>query len=114
VKKSDQAKDELSRVRGLLDPLVPLVEFRHRSWLEKEERDDTFSFLERNGLAYVSVDAPRTRASNVVPPVAAVTHSVAYIRFHGRNAKTWNIRSEKSSERFDWMYSAEELGEWVE
>ena len=114
MKKSDQAKDELSRVRGLLDPLVPLVEFRHRSWLEKEERDDTFSFLERNGLAYVSVDAPRTRASNVVPPVAAVTHSVAYIRFHGRNAKTWNIRSEKSSERFDWMYSAEELGEWVE
>ena len=38
---------------------MPLVEFRHRSWLEEDERADTFAFLERNGLAYVSVDAPR-------------------------------------------------------
>ena len=112
--KSDEAKEELSRVQALLDPLVPLVEFRHRSWLEEDERADTLGFLERNGLAYVSVDAPRTRASNVVPPAAAATHRVAYIRFHGRNAKTWNIRSEKSWQRFDWMYSAEELAEWVE
>jgi uncharacterized protein YecE (DUF72 family) len=112
--KSAEAKAELERVRGLLDPLVPLVEFRHRSWLEEEERADTFAFLERNGLAYVSVDAPRTRASNVVPPVAAATHPVAYVRFHGRNANTWNVRAEKSWQRFDWMYSEEELAEWVE
>lgn len=111
--KSSEAKEELARVQGLLDPLVPLVEFRHRSWLEKDERADTFAFLERSGLAYVSVDAPPTRASNVLPPVAAATHRVAYVRFHGRNVKTWNIRSEKSSDRFDWMYSAEELAEWV-
>lgn len=111
--KSADAKRELESVRELLDPLVPLVEFRHRSWLEEEERADTFAFLERNGLAYVSVDAPRTRASNVVPPVAAATHGLAYVRFHGRNAKTWNIRAEKSWHRFDWMYSPEELAEWV-
>jgi len=111
--KSDAAKEELSRVRGLLDPLVPLIEFRHRSWLEREERADTLGFLERNGLAYVSVDAPPTRASNVVPKVPAATHPVAYVRFHGRNVKTWNIKAEKSSERFDWMYAAEELAEWV-
>ncbi len=115
VKKSDAAKEELSRVRALLDPLVPLIEFRHRSWLDEDERADTFSFLERHGLAFVSVDAPRTRASNVLPPVAAATHRVAYVRFHGRNVKTWNIRgATKSSERFDWMYSAEELAEWVD
>ena len=98
----------------MLDPLVPLVEFRHRSWLEEDERADTLAFLERHGLAYVSVDAPPTRASNVLPPVAAATHRVAYVRFHGRNVKTWNIKAEKSSERFNWMYSAEELAEWVE
>lgn len=111
--KSGEAKGELERVRALLDPLVPLVEFRHRSWLEEDERADTFAFLERNGLAYVSVDAPRTRASNVLPPVAAATHPVAYVRFHGRNARTWNIRAEKSWQRFDWMYSEDELAEWV-
>ena len=111
--KSAEAKTELEAVRELLDPLVPLIEFRHRSWLEEDERADTFAFLERHGLAYVSVDAPPTRATNVVPPVAAATHRVAYVRFHGRNVKTWNIRSERSSDRFDWLYSAEELGEWV-
>jgi uncharacterized protein YecE (DUF72 family) len=111
--KSPEATEELSRVRALLDPLVPLVEFRHRSWLEEDEREDTFALLERHGLAYVSVDAPPTRASNVVPPVAAATHRVAYVRFHGRNVKTWNIKAEKSSERFNWMYTAEELAEWV-
>jgi uncharacterized protein YecE (DUF72 family) len=112
--KSDDAKEELSRVRGLLDPLVPLVEFRHRSWLEDAEREDTFAFLEAQGLAVVSVDAPPTRASNVLPTFAAATHPVAYVRFHGRNVKTWNIKAEKSWQRFDWMYSAEELEEWVE
>jgi uncharacterized protein YecE (DUF72 family) len=111
-KKSPEAKEELSRVRALLDPLVPLIEFRHRSWLDGE-REDTLGFLEREGLAVVSVDAPPTRASNVLPTFAAATHGVAYVRFHGRNVKTWNIKAEKSSQRFDWMYSAEELEEWV-
>jgi uncharacterized protein YecE (DUF72 family) len=114
VVKSREAMANIARARGLLDPLVPLVEFRHRSWLEEDERSDTLSFLEENGLAYVSVDAPRTRASNVLPPVAAATHRVAYVRFHGRNIKTWNIKAEKSSERFNWMYGSAELEEWVE
>ena len=92
---------------------MPLVEFRHRSWMEPSEREDTLAFLERNGLAYVSVDTPMTQASNVVARHAEATAAVAYVRFHGRNAKTWNIRSEKSSDRFDWMYALEELGEWV-
>jgi uncharacterized protein YecE (DUF72 family) len=112
--KSTAAKAELARAPRLLDPLVPLVEFRHRSWLDEDEREDTLEFLRLNGIAYVSVDAPRTRASNVVPPVAAATHRVAYVRFHGRNTKTWNIRSERSADRFDWMYQPDELTEWSE
>ncbi len=113
-RKSPEALAELARAPARLDPLVPLVEFRHRSWLADAERDDTLSFLERHGLAYVSVDAPRTRASNVLPMVPAATHRVAYIRFHGRNAKTWNVRGGSAADRFDWMYDAEELAEWVE
>ena len=112
--KSGEALLELETLRERLEPLVPLVEFRHRSWLEEGERADTLSFLERHGLSFVSVDAPDTPASNVLPRLAAATHRVAYVRFHGRNAATWNIRSEHSWERFDWYYRAEELAEWVE
>ena len=111
--KSDAAKAELARAPGRLEPLVPLVEFRHRSWMDEAERADTLAFLEEHGLAYVSLDSPRTRASNVSPRVAAATHRVAYVRFHGRNAQTWNVRGGIAADRFDWLYSEEELAEWV-
>jgi uncharacterized protein YecE (DUF72 family) len=112
--KSVEALAELATVAPLLEPLVPLVEFRHRSWVDEDERADTFSFLERHGLAYVSVDSPRSRASNVLPRIAAATHPVAYVRFHGRNWRTWNLKGKTSAERFDWLYDREELEDWVE
>jgi len=114
VKKSREALDDLRGVADLLAPLVPLIEFRHRSWMTEEERADTLAFLEQHGLAYVSVDSPRTRASNVMPRIAAVTHEVAYVRFHGRNWKTWNKKTKTSGERFDWLYSREDLEDWLE
>ena len=114
VKKTPEALDELRDVADLLDPLVPLIEFRHRSWMTEDERAHTLAFLEEHRLAYVSVDSPRTRASNVMPRVAAATHDVAYIRFHGRNWKTWNKKTKTSGERFDWLYERGDLEEWVE
>jgi uncharacterized protein YecE (DUF72 family) len=50
----------------------------------------------------------------VSPRVPAATHAVGYIRFHGRNAHTWNVRGGSAADRFDWMYAPEELAEWVE
>jgi uncharacterized protein YecE (DUF72 family) len=114
VKKTPEALDDLRDVADLLDALVPLIEFRHRSWMTEEEREHTLAFLEEHRLAYVSVDSPRTRASNVMPRIAAATHDVAYIRFHGRNWKTWNKKTKTSGERFDWLYERDDLEEWVE
>ena len=90
-----------------------LVEFRHASWLDEEHRAETLSFLEDRGLTYVVVDAPRTGGRNVLPTVLAVTSDTAYTRFHGRNADTWNKRTGSAAERFDYLYSEEELREWV-
>jgi uncharacterized protein YecE (DUF72 family) len=90
-----------------------LVEFRHRSWLDDENRADTLAFLEERGLTYVIVDAPKTDARNLVPTVVARTSPTAYVRFHGRNAATWNKRTGSAAERFDYLYSPEELQEWV-
>jgi uncharacterized protein YecE (DUF72 family) len=112
--KSRGALDGLRGVADLLTPLVPLIEFRHRSWMTEDERADTLAFLEKHGLAYVSVDSPATRASNVMPRIAAATHEVAYVRFHGRNCETWNKKTRTSGERFDWLYAPGELVDWVE
>ena len=91
----------------------PLVEFRHRSWLEEENRAETLAFLESVGASYVVVDAPRMEAKNLVPTVVATTSETAYVRFHGRNAATWNKRTGSAAERFDYLYSEAELAEWV-
>jgi uncharacterized protein YecE (DUF72 family) len=91
-----------------------LVEFRHRSWLDDENRARVLSFLEELGATHVIVDAPKTEAKNLVPTVTALTSRTAYVRFHGRNASTWNIRGKSAAERFNYLYSDEELREWAE
>ena len=91
-----------------------LVEFRHRSWMEDENRERVLGFLEELGATHVIVDAPKTQARNLVPTVIALTSPVGYVRMHGRNAKTWNIRGTSASERFDYLYSEDELREWID
>ena len=47
-----------------------MVEFRHASWLDEENRAETLRFLEQLGATHVIVDAPRIEgARNVVPTV---------------------------------------------
>jgi uncharacterized protein YecE (DUF72 family) len=110
----DRSLDYLQWAREQLGDDELLVEFRHVSWLDDEHRDETLRFLEDIGAAHVIVDAPRIEgAKNLVPTVLALTSPTAYVRFHGRNADTWNKRGGSASERFDYLYSEEELAEWV-
>ena len=90
-----------------------LVEFRHASWLDEEHRAETLRFLEERGMTYVTVDAPATGGKNVLPTIVVATSKRAYVRFHGRNEKTWNKRTGSAAERFDYLYSEDELREWV-
>ena len=106
--------DYLEWAREQLEGHEMLVEFRHRSWYEEEARSETLALLERIGATHVIVDAPKVDAKNVPPTVLAVTSPMSYVRMHGRNEKTWNVRGRSAAERFDYLYSDEELEEWVE
>jgi len=89
------------------------VEFRNAAWMaETRDRERTLAFLSEHEIPYVCVDEPQGFKSSV-PPVTAVTAPVALLRMHGRNAETWNKRSVTAAERFDYLYSADELREWV-
>src|SRR5215208_1236663 len=106
--------DYLEWAVGQLQGHELLLEFRHRSWLDEEHRDETLAFLEARGLTYVIVDAPKTDAKNLVPTVVGRTSDTAYVRFHGRNASTCIKNNGSAAERFDYLYSEGELEEWVE
>ena len=110
----DLSRDYLAWAVEQLRGDRPLVEFRHRSWLDDENRAATLAFLEELGATHVVVDAPQTEAKNLVPTVVAATSPLAYVRLHGRNAATWNVRGGAASDRFDYLYSEEELREWTE
>ena len=110
----DRSLEYLQWAREQLGDDEMLVEFRHVSWLDEEHRDGTLRFLEQLGATNVIVDSPRIEgAKNVSPTVLALTSPTAYVRFHGRNAETWNKRGGSAAERFDYLYSDEELQEWV-
>jgi uncharacterized protein YecE (DUF72 family) len=110
----DRSLDYLQWAREQLGDDEMLVEFRHNSWFDDDHRDETLRFLEELGAANVIVDAPRIDgAKNLIPTVLALTSPTAYVRLHGRNAETWNKRGGSAAERFDYLYSDEELNEWV-
>ena len=70
---------------------------------------EPLAFLEQHGMTYVTVDAP----PDVIPLVVGRTSGTAYVRFHGRNAGTWNSRGGSAAQRFDHLYDEAELREWV-
>jgi uncharacterized protein YecE (DUF72 family) len=90
-----------------------LFEPRHRSWFAEEIRAELLRWLEERRMTWVVVDAPKTDAANVPATLVATTTPMAYVRFHGRNAGTWNVRGGSAAQRFDHLYGEDELREWV-
>ncbi len=107
-------RDYIALCSDLLAPDRVAVEFRHSSWVEQAEIETTFNLLSSLGASYVSVDEPHIEGPSVLPPIAAATSDVAYVRLHGRNSATWNARVATAAQRFKYLYSPEELAEWVE
>lgn len=103
----------LEWARDQLGADTMLVEPRHRSWFAEDIRGELLSWLEARRMTWVVVDAPKVDAANVPATLAAVTSPMAYVRFHGRNAGTWNVRGGSAAMRFDHLYREDELAEWV-
>jgi uncharacterized protein YecE (DUF72 family) len=89
------------------------VEFRHKSWLEERNADETLSFLKEHDLPFVAVDMPQGFDSSVPPIAAATAEDLAMVRFHGRDPEVWAKKNVSASERFRYEYSESELREWV-
>jgi uncharacterized protein YecE (DUF72 family) len=94
-------------------PAQPAIEFRGAGWMKEGKQQRTLDLLRDIDAAYVVVDEPQGFKTSVPPVVAATSPELAMIRFHGHNAETWEKRGISAAERFRYLYSEEELREWV-
>ena len=92
-----------------LDGWRVAVEFRNGSWLNEKNRDRTLGFLSERSIPFVMVDEPQGFKSSVPPEVAVTSPDLAIVRFHGRNAATWEAKNITPAERFRYLYSRDEL-----
>lgn len=101
--------------RTYLDQLVarfkdyPLVvELRHESW----NNPRILQTLEDLEIGLCDIDQPQF--ANSIKPSAEVTSRIGYVRLHGRNYQNWFREEANVVERYDYLYSNDELEPWVE
>lgn len=99
--------------RDLMPGLPCAVEFRHGSWLTPQGAPPVLGLLKEQGITYVAADEPQYRSQATVPFLPGVTSDIAYFRFHGRNAENWLKKNVETSQRYAYVYSDEELKEFI-
>ncbi|MDP9193306.1 MAG: DUF72 domain-containing protein [Acidobacteriota bacterium] len=105
-KNTPEAIDKLTALFRAFESYPKALEVRHSSFQNQEFT----SFLDEHDVSWVNVDQPLFNDS--VKPADAVTGPLAYVRFHGRNYQKW-FAHEESWERYNYLYSKEELQPWV-
>lgn len=84
------------------------VELRHASWGEHSE--ETKALLAAFDAGWACIDMPQLKGTitQELEP-----QRLLYLRFHGRNREKWR-RHETAEERYDYLYSEEELKPFAE
>jgi uncharacterized protein YecE (DUF72 family) len=103
-----EAKERLAR-----DDIRCAVEFRNATWFNDKNVDRTLRFLTDNKIPFVMIDGPQGFKSSVPPLDWVTAPDLAVVRFHGRRAETWEAKGVPTVERFRYLYSEDELAEWV-
>jgi uncharacterized protein YecE (DUF72 family) len=108
-----KTKEDIVEAAERLRDLRIAIEFRHQSWLNERNRDETLSFLEEHDLPLVCVDMPQGFPSSLPGLAVATAGDLSMVRFHGRDPKAWARKDASASERFRYLYREDELREWV-
>lgn len=106
-KNTPESREKLVELFDAFKDYPRSLEVRHSTFQEP----DFFALLDEHDVGWVNVDQPLFHDS--VKPSDTVTGPVAYARLHGRNYEKW-FAHEESWERYNYLYSAQELEPWVE
>ena len=86
-------------------PLV--IEVRNAYW----DNDELYSFLQEKGVGFCNIDLPRL--GKQLRPTERATSAVGYVRLHGQNIENWFKKDAGRDQRYDYLYSTDELDPWV-
>jgi uncharacterized protein YecE (DUF72 family) len=106
-KRTPQNREWLARVIDTFGQFPLALEIRHASW----DRPEVYEALGEREVAFCNIDQPQFSKS--LPPTAKVTAKVGYVRLHGQNYQDWFRESAGRDDRYNYLYSEEELEPWL-
>lgn len=107
-KRDAPSREWLGDVATAFEDFPLAVEVRHSSWNVPE----FYAGLAERGIGAVNIDQPVFSKS--ITPDAKVTSRVGYVRLHGRNYENWFRDDAASHERYDYLYTKDELETWLD
>ena len=102
-KNGHEERDYLVRLVEKLRPYPLVLEVRHASW----NAPAVFELLRSLQVGFCNIDQPVIGKS--LGPTAVVTSPVGYFRMHGRNYRNWFRDDADVNERYDYLYTSDEL-----
>ena len=98
----------IADLRSRFEEFPLVLEVRHSTWNDV----GVLSLLEELQLGLCNIDQPLFRKS--LGPGASTVGPIGYVRLHGRNYSNWWRENSHVGERYDYLYSVEELEPWID
>jgi uncharacterized protein YecE (DUF72 family) len=106
-KNNDDDRLYLARLLDRFKDYPLVLEIRHSSWNNAQ----IYEWLEDIGVGICNVDQPLFARS--IKPAAVATAQVGYVRLHGRNYQDWFREKAPRDDRYNYLYSLDELEPWI-
>jgi len=99
--------DRLARLADTFGEFPLVVEVRHDSW----EAEKPMALLRERKLNFCNIDQPRSAKG--LGRTNLATGPLAYYRLHGRNYQAWFNKDAGRDQRYDYLYTMDELAPWA-
>jgi uncharacterized protein YecE (DUF72 family) len=106
-KNTDDERAHLTKLINRFKDYPLIVEVRHASW----NIPAIYEELESREVGICNIDQPVFSKS--IKPSALTTSPLGYVRLHGRNYQNWFRDEAVRDERYNYLYSADELEPWI-
>jgi uncharacterized protein YecE (DUF72 family) len=106
-KNTDDERVYLSKLLDRFKDYPLVLEIRHSSW----NNPQIYEWLEELDVGICNVDQPLFKKS--IKPADVTTSPIGYVRLHGRNYQDWFREKAPRDDRYNYLYSIDELEPWI-